>query len=485
MIPPAIEAQLEAANVALNKLSWDDGVGLDVPASAYDAPAAKLAALYEQLLDDPNPVVRAFAVDGWADSRCAPLDARVAAARDAHLSLPDAPGWNGPVTWRNWKDFERATGEAGALRKVFDGFTARSAGLVPVLDERAERLRADFAAHGLNPAEIWAAREGTTATAVCALLAEVGHACRGPFEAALDEMSRAVFGRGAGPTELRALYLNRMYEPTNDLFASQAAGAVGAAQREFARMGFPLDQVAVDVEDRPRKYPGAFCFPVHIPEDVRVSVRVASPHHLVDMLYHEFGHAVHFAGIRADLSFMDRNWILSGTHETFSTLFEHLLGEPGFLRETFGFDNEAAARMAAFSRFKALLTAAWLGASALTGFEAWRDGLCWAEVEARYAEHALDFTGVAMPREFARLEGFAPSLSVYPAGYVLAYVRSAHWVRHLRALGGEAWWASPAAQADIRARIAAGARAHLPDEWLRPEVFLQDFVGLGQEKTLS
>jgi hypothetical protein len=128
----------------------------------------------------------------------------------------------------------------------------------------------------------------------------------------------------------------------------------------------------------------------------------------------------------------------------------------------------------AFAKFNSLLTGTWLAAVGLTGFEAWLDDLTWPEVEATFALNMAAFTGVPMPPAFARLEGFTPSLSVYPAGYVLAHVRVAHWLRHLRRLGGEAWWSAPEAQADIRDRIAAGGRVQFPAEWSDPGPFLVD-----------
>jgi hypothetical protein len=83
-------------------------------------------------------------------------------------------------------------------------------------------------------------------------------------------------------------------------------------------------------------------------------------------------------------------------------------------------------------------------------------------------------TGVRFSPEFARLESFTAQASIYPAGYVLAWARVAHWRRHLQSLGGEAWWRSPAAVADVRARVKAGGTAMFPPEWRRPNVFLDD-----------
>jgi len=479
------EQQLESDTVLLNRLLYEEGIGLPVDEHDLDARSEALARLYTQLLDRAeDPGLRYFALESWSEARRAPLDYRLNEERDRRLSLPDFHCAEGPLTWRNWKAFEREADDPARLNQAFERMVEQSGMLIPALEERLARTRADFATQGTTPAHTFAWREGATPEALRAFLLRVGQACRTPFQAALNALSQSVFGREAGPAELRALYLNRMYEPGSRFFIAtageknkemekEAVHLVRETQRAFSAMGFDLSSVPVDLENRPRKYPGAFCFPVAVPRDVRVSVRMASPHHLVDMLYHEFGHAAHFSGIRAGLPFIERYWIHSGTHETFSTLFEALLHEPEFLRAQFGFGGEAARWLGEFGRFKVLLTGTWLGASALTMLEAWRENLSWAEIEARYAGHFRDFTGVSMPPGFARLEPFIASVSIYPAGYVMAVVRVAHWLKRLRGVGGEAWWRSPEAQADIREKIQAGGMVRFPSEWLEPEAFIK------------
>lgn len=488
-----LEPRLESETIALNRWLYDESVGLPVDEQGYAAPSAALARLYAQLLEQAaGAPTRDFALENWAEARMVPFDQRLSEARDVALTLPDLHSSEGPLTWRNWKAFERETDDARCLAEAFERMVALSAAIVPALEARLAQVRADFGAHGLTPVHTYARREGTTPAALRSLLLHVGLACREPFRAALDALSLSVFGRTAGPAELRALYLNRMYEPAAGLFLAKSRDGqwpapgpqapvnapivkwVQETQAAFRDIGFDLSGVPVDVENRPRKYPGAFCFPIAIPRDVRVSVRIASPHHLVDMLYHEFGHAAHFSGIRADLPFVERYWIHSGAHETFSTLFESLLQEPAFLRAQFGFDAAAVRRLLEFARFKALLTGTWLAASALTAADGWLENLSWPEIEARYASHVHAFTGVPMPPGFARLEPFTAALSVYPAGYVLAAVRVAHWLEHLRALGGEAWWRSPAAQADIREKIRAGGTVQFPEGWGEPEAFFRN-----------
>jgi hypothetical protein len=460
---------LEAALVALNEWLYADEAGLEPPEAQGDALAARLAGLYGSFLDRSG-LGRSFFLDSWAEARRVTVEAELVRAMDAALVVPELRCSAGPLTWRNWKAYEREAPDGPALNAGFEALVSRSTALVPVLEQSLARLRADYAPYGLTPSHTFAEREGMTVESLRALLLYVGTHCRPIFQAALAGLSQQVFGREAGPAELRALYLNRMYEPNAWRF--DAGRAVAGTLSAFERLGFDLSRVPVDVADRPRKYPGAFCFPVHTPGDVRVSVRMASAHHLVDMLYHELGHAVHFSGIRPEAHFLDRYWITSGVHETFSTLFESLLAEPHFLAEQFGFDAAAVDGLLAFGQFKDALTANWLGASALTVLDTWLEELAWADVEARFARHMQAFTGVEFPLGFARLEPFTARASIYPAGYLLAWARVDHWRQQLRALGGDAWWRSPAARADVRQRVAAGGVAMFPSQWVRPERFL-------------
>ena len=465
-----LEQRLEEQTVGLNEWMYAEGAGLDAPPAAGDALGAALAATYDEALATNMETGRGYLVDSWAEARRVPMENELTSAMDAVLSVPALGCSEGPLTWRNWKGYEREAADAATLRKGYETMLAQSEGLVPALQKSLDLLRADYAQHGLTPIHTFAEREGLTVEALRGFLWQVGRACREPFQAALAGISDAVFGRPAGPAELRALYLNRMYEPNSRLFSTE--GAVPQTLAAFRRLGFDLSAVPVDVETRPRKYPGAFCFPVRTPADVRVSVRMASAHHLVDMLYHELGHAVHFSGIDPACSFLDRYWITSGVHETFSTLFECLLAEPLFLEEQFGFDTPTVEALLAFARFKDTLTAAWLGASALAVMDAWLERLDWSGIEQRYAAHLLAFSGVAVPPAFARLEPFTANASFYPAGYVLANARVAHWLRRLRDLGGRAWWRSAEARADIRARVRAGGVGMFPTEWNSPVAFL-------------
>lgn len=465
---PKLEHQLEAHTIALNEWLYAESVGLDVPEDGYVAPANALKALYADLLDDPDPATRFFALEQWSEARRAALESQVAIEFDQYARADELACSEGPLTWRNWKAFEREAPDAATLTLGFERLIEHSAALAPILEERRAAYHADYARFATTPLHTFCWREGLTPEQLRAFLIQAGEASRQPFQTAVHALSQAVFGRSAGPAELKALYLNRMYEPLASIFSVGADGHpplhVQNILNVFEHIGFNINSVPVDLENRPRKYPGAFCFPVATPQDVRVSVRIASPHHLVDMLYHEFGHAAHFANIRADLPFVDRYWIHSGQHETFSTLFEYLLGEPEFLREQFGFDETTVERLVGFHGFKRALTNTWLNAAALTALESWLENLNWEAVEHRYGAWMMRLCGVAMPPGFARLNSFVNALSIYPAGYVLAEARVEAWLTSLRARVGPRWWHSPLAQAEIRQRIEMGGRVRFENE---------------------
>ncbi|MGH2522896.1 MAG: hypothetical protein ACRDH2_10375, partial [Anaerolineales bacterium] len=214
--------QIEAETIALNRWQYAESAGLPVEADGYMAPASALARLYAQLLEQASePGLRYFALENWAEARQAPLEQHVSAERDRWLSLPDLHCSEGALTWRNWKAFEREADDPNRLAEGFERLVERSAELRPALESRLAQIRADYATYGLTPLHTYCWREGTTPEALREFLRRVGLACREPFQAALDSLSRAVFGRAPGPAELRALYLNRMYEPTTRFFTAE------------------------------------------------------------------------------------------------------------------------------------------------------------------------------------------------------------------------------------------------------------------------
>ena len=110
-------------------------------------------------------------------------------------------------------------------------------------------------------------------------------------------------------------------------------GAVPVLQRALAGLGIDLGGQAalvIDAEPRPRKSPRAFCAPVRVGREVMLVIR---PHGGVDdyrALFHEAGHAEHYAGVREEALEYQRLGDNSVT-EAFAFLLEHLLHDPRWL----------------------------------------------------------------------------------------------------------------------------------------------------------
>jgi hypothetical protein len=465
--------RLEELTVALNREIYAENAGLSFNESAMRAAAEQLKRVYRSLL--VSPPLRDFALDGLAEAECNRWDLEIRSAMARNLYCPSAGANGSTLPWRDWKCAERNASEPGFLRRIFDEFVSRSEPLVQLIEARYSGLRQQYAEYGTTPLHVFARREGTTPADLRRLTTCLGPACGTSFRTLLLDLSRSVFGHeDVTVAELHALHNNRMYEPLAPLFTGREP--IAEVRRALALLGFNMDAIALDCEERPGKYAGAFCLPVQVPGDVRISVRPVSAHHLEDMLFHEYGHAMHFASVDADLPFIDRYWIHSGTHETFATLFEALSGLPEFAREVMGFDESDIHALAKFARFKFLLTGTWLAAGAATVCDAWIDQLSWLETEHRLARYVEAFTGLQVPPAWARLDPFVSKLDPYAAGYVMASVRINHWIDELQGEWGDFWWANRRAGDSIRTRMRAGGRVRFEPSWLDPSAFARRWI---------
>ncbi len=111
-------------------------------------------------------------------------------------------------------------------------------------------------------------------------------------------------------------------------------GLVETAVRQMRDMGVDAHQsgrVRFDTDERPDKQPRAFCVPVRVPDEVYLVLRPRGGHQDYRTLWHEMGHAVHFASIDPARSFADRWLGDNSVTEGFAMLLDHLTADPGWL----------------------------------------------------------------------------------------------------------------------------------------------------------
>jgi len=237
-------------------------------------------------------------------------------------------------------------------------------------------------------------------------------------------------------------------------------GTVPALHAMLAGMGFHLDRmpnVTLDLEDRKNKDARAFVMPARVPHDVRLVTRPRGGVDDYRSLFHESGHALHFALTREDLPYEYRYHGDSGVTESYAFLFEHLLENPRYLREVA--PRLAGEELADYLRYCALdkLLSLRYYAAALH-YDLYLATHTLEEAQPKYVEWltaALKYP--ANPLGYLSTDGF------YGMWYLRAWIFEAMHRGHLERTYGEAWWTSPGAGEHLRRFYREGEKPTVED----------------------
>jgi hypothetical protein len=182
-------------------------------------------------------------------------------------------------------------------------------------------------------------------------------------------------------------------------------------------------------------------------------------------LFHEAGHAEHFASMPAGLPAEDRLLGDNAVTEGFAFLFEHLLADPAWRRACMGDEAPEYPRFSAL--YKLFLVRRYAAKLAyeieLHGRSASRERL-----PARYAELLSGAVGVPYP-ETDYLEDVDEGF--YCTSYLRAWAFDAQLADHLRTRFGPAWFGDSGAGALLREMWSLG-------QSLRAEALLRQVAGV-------
>ena len=109
---------------------------------------------------------------------------------------------------------------------------------------------------------------------------------------------------------------------------------LAALEATLADLGVDLraqTNVELDVEQREKKTPRAFCSPIEVPQRVVLVIQPIGGADDWRALFHEAGHTEHFAHTRADLSVEERRLGDHAVTEGWAMLMEHLVQDPAWL----------------------------------------------------------------------------------------------------------------------------------------------------------
>jgi hypothetical protein len=233
--------------------------------------------------------------------------------------------------------------------------------------------------------------------------------------------------------------------------------------RTLRGVGLDVEQatnIHVDVEARALKSPRAFCARLDIPRDVRLVLQPTGGRLDYGALFHEAGHALHYANVDRTLPFPDRWLGDSSVTEGYAFLFEHLLTDPNWVRPFLDVERpQDYLRLAYFERLYLLRRYA----TKLLYERALYTADDYDALAQSYAELFTRTLGVEYgPEPF--LADVDPAL--YAAVYVRAWVFEAQLRQYLKNEYDEEWFRVPRAGRFLRDLWREGQR-HPVDELAR------------------
>jgi len=126
----------------------------------------------------------------------------------------------------------------------------------------------------------------------------------------------------------------------------------------LSNLGFDFDNlknITFHIDKEENKEPRAFCYPIIVPEEIHVLMNPEGGRSDFQILWHEVGHALHYAFTFKDLEYEFKYYGLFGTTEIHSFLFEHLFFNREFITHFFDLSKEDLDEYLSFMKFWNLL----------------------------------------------------------------------------------------------------------------------------------
>lgn len=215
--------------------------------------------------------------------------------------------------------------------------------------------------------------------------------------------------------------------------------------------------VHLDTEERPKKSPRAFCSAVRIPDEIYLVISPHGGHDDYQALFHEAGHAQHFAHVDPSLPFAHRGLGDNSVTEAFAFLMEHLIHSPQWLQRHL--DVEDGQDYRALIHFHKLYMLRRYGAKLQYELDLHRG----SDVRS-FAKHYSDLLTASLGVRYAP-EDYLFDLdgAFYCARYLRAWIFEAQLRGHLEQHWGPEWFQHPEAGRGLLELWAQGQRHTLED----------------------
>ena len=380
-----------------------------------------------------------FAVDGHLGRATRSEEAELAgleSSLEVEVGAETHPYRRVPIILANEPDPDRRAELEGARNDVLEG------SLNPIHRASLERARRGVTELGWSSYKD--AYEEVRGIDLGALAADAA-----AFIAATDSLYESVMGpelSAAGVPELGALRrsdLPRFFRAPELDGPFDGERLLPSLTDTLSGLGIDLaaqTNVHVDAESRPTKSPRAFCATAHVPDEIYLVVAPAGGREDFAAMFHEGGHAEHFAHMDAALPFESRYLGDNTVTESFAFLFEHLTADPAWLAGKLGVEEPEP--ISGHAQAVKLLMLRRYAAKIAYEVQLHGDDGDLDTMRSRYAELLGGATRVGWDKR-TWLSDVDPGF--YVACYLRAWALEARWRHALQDRFGERWYESRAA----------------------------------------
>jgi len=380
------------------------------------------------------------------------------------------------VNWGSWRQFNSQIDDPKKRKEVFDEFISKAPVVAPIVKKRMDIAREVYKRYGLTPLDSYLEFEGIAYEELRKLLMKLGDGARASFLAAAEHFAPEVLGKKKVEYyDDFYTWRGRIHKPLNRYF--EKINPLKEIEKLLTKLGFAIDKIKVDSEDRENKSPSASCWGIQIPNDVRILFRKVSPFSDFGSVFHEFGHGIHGASANPKDSVWKRYIVARGVAETFSILIESVLETELFLKDDLKLDKATVNDILDRTHFMNLAFLTFYAANSIMKLEFWKKNYTIEEAAKRWQELTKRFF-IETPGNYWLLHHVMPNYDLYSPSYVMASVRVSTIKERLAEDYGEKWWRNPKAGEFIKQLAQTRGEFDVKAWKLVPETYLEEQKGL-------
>jgi len=216
---------------------------------------------------------------------------------------------------------------------------------------------------------------------------------------------------------------------------------IPTAKRFLADLGINLKgqkNIKLDARELEKKIPRAVCFSIEVPKDIRVSVKPIGGKDDYSSLFHELGHAEHYANTTTNVWEFQQLGSNAVT-ETYAYLFEYIIEDPVWVKENIKMPPDARKDYLKHCLFSKIYMMRRYAAKFLYELELGKNPENGQKLYQEYLSRAYGFelTDEESLRYLSDVDPF-----LYSADYVQAFLLEAMLVEQLEKQFGRRWWTS-------------------------------------------